>query len=75
MTASSTVAEIVIARFGGLTSLARDLGHENPTTVQGWKERGTIPLAHWPAIERAAALRGFTDITAAWLLTQHTETV
>lgn len=38
-----TPAENIIARFGGLTALAKRLGHRNPTTVQGWKDRGVIP--------------------------------
>jgi hypothetical protein len=33
----------IIEAFGGLTEMARELGHTNPTTVQGWKERGIIP--------------------------------
>lgn len=36
----------IIDRLGGLTALARELGHQNPTTVQGWKDRGVIPLRH-----------------------------
>ncbi len=35
--------ETVIEKFGGLSQMARSLGHQNPTTVQGWKERGVIP--------------------------------
>ena len=38
-----THVEIIIDRFGGMTALARALGHKNPTTVQGWKVRGIIP--------------------------------
>lgn len=38
-----THVEIIIERFGGMTALARALGHKNPTTVQGWKVRGIIP--------------------------------
>ena len=36
-------AQRIIGRFGGLTAMARALGHKNPTTVQGWKLRGVIP--------------------------------
>ena len=45
MTASpkSTQAENIISKLGGITAAARVLGHRNPTTVQGWMERGFIP--------------------------------
>ena len=38
-----TPAQRIIASFGGVTALARALGHRSPTTVQGWKQRGLIP--------------------------------
>lgn len=41
--ASERRAGQIISRFGGLTRLAKALGHKNVTTVQGWKERGVIP--------------------------------
>lgn len=40
----------IIDRFGGLSALARLLGHKHPTTVQGWKERGFIPAKHQAAV-------------------------
>jgi hypothetical protein len=40
-----TIPEI-IAALGGLTKTADALGHRYPTKVQGWKERGRIPLHH-----------------------------
>lgn len=49
-----TQAERVISRFGGLTALANALGHKNPTTVQGWRERGFIPTRQIPAVLQAA---------------------
>ena len=36
----------VIEKFGGLHQMARALGHKWPTTVQGWRDRGTIPARH-----------------------------
>ena len=39
-------ADHVIETFGGIRAMARTLGHKNPTTVQGWKERGFIPARH-----------------------------
>lgn len=38
-----TYVDRIIRKLGGLTATARALGHENPSTVQGWKERGVIP--------------------------------
>lgn len=43
--AMSTYVETVIRKFGGLSPLARALGHRNVTTVQGWRVRGSIPAA------------------------------
>ena len=37
---------MVIESFGGLTRFAKALGHTHVTTVQGWKDRGAIPLRH-----------------------------
>ena len=41
-----TQAEHIIAQFGGISALAKVLGHKHPTTVQGWKARGWIPSRH-----------------------------
>lgn len=46
--------EHIIAKFGGLTRLARALNMKHPTTAQGWKDRGTIPARHIPRIIEAA---------------------
>ena len=35
--------EQLIENFGGLSAMARMLGHKNPTTVQGWKQKKRIP--------------------------------
>lgn len=48
----------VIDAFGGLTATARSLGHANVTTVQGWRERGSIPKWRWPEVYSAAAKDG-----------------
>lgn len=37
--------EDLIDAFGGLSEMARALGHKHVTTVQGWKESNRIP--HW----------------------------
>lgn len=33
----------VITELGGITAVARRLGHKNVTTVQGWWDRDVIP--------------------------------
>lgn len=48
------VAEKIVEKFGGLRPLARWLGHVNPSTVQGWVKRGSIPLAQIPYVMDAA---------------------
>jgi len=68
----------VIDRFGGVSALARALGHKWPTTVQGWKTRGVIPAGQQQKIpliaqaagmmkqlaerDRAAEIRKFRDV-------------
>jgi TorA maturation chaperone TorD len=46
--------DVVVESFGGLTRLAKALGHNHVTTVQGWKDRGAIPLRHHARILDAA---------------------
>lgn len=53
-----TPADIVIETFGGLSKLAKILGHTNVTTVQGWKERGIIPSRQQPIVYAAAQKEG-----------------
>jgi len=33
----------LVEAFGGISPMAKALGHDYPSTVQGWKERGVIP--------------------------------
>lgn len=47
---TTTPAERVIQRFGGLTKLATALGHRRPTTVQGWLVRGVVPVRQIPKV-------------------------
>jgi hypothetical protein len=56
-------AETVIAAFGGIRPMAKKLGVA-VTTVQGWKERGTIPIARLDEIKAAARKEGI-DLMAA----------
>lgn len=53
-----TPADIVIETFDGISKLAKILGHENPSTVQGWKERGVIPSRQQPIVYAAAQREG-----------------
>ena len=64
-------AERTIERFGGLSALARALGHKHVTTVQGWKERGFIPARQQADVLRAAEREGF-DLTPADLIDTQT---
>lgn len=48
----------IIARLGGIRSLARKLGHQHHTTVQGWNDRNSIPLERWSEIITAADSEG-----------------
>lgn len=49
-----TYVDRIIAKFGGLSATSRALGHENPSTVQGWKERGVIPARQQSKVLEAA---------------------
>jgi len=50
----------IIRAFGGVTELARALGHKNSTTVHGWKLRSRIPEKHHQRVLKAARDRGLT---------------
>lgn len=68
----TTVAELVIARWGSLTACARALG-KPVSTVQKWQDTGTIPLRNWPDIETQAFKEGWFDLTARWLGEAHAD--
>ena len=51
-------AEQIIEKFGGISACAKILGHRNPTTVQGWKERGFIPARQQREVLEAARREG-----------------
>ena len=59
-----TQAERIIEKFGGLSALARALGHKHVTTVQGWNERGYIPARQQADVLKAAE-RENIDLTPA----------
>ncbi|WP_420893913.1 carph-isopro domain-containing protein [Sphingomonas paucimobilis] len=46
----------VITECGGITALSRELGHRNPSTVQGWWDRETIP-ARWQRAVLAVCIK------------------
>lgn len=48
----------LITALGGITGLARLLKHRNPSTVQGWWERGIIPSLRWPEVLEVAERAG-----------------
>lgn len=52
------IAKEIIGIFGGLHGTQRALAeqdvHVAVTTVQGWKERNTIPQKYWSALIRAS---------------------
>jgi hypothetical protein len=50
--------ERIIGLFGGISALARALGHRHITTVQGWKIRGRVPADQVPEIIAAADRAG-----------------
>jgi hypothetical protein len=60
----TTKAAYIIELFGGVSALARALGHKWPTTVQGWKNRGIIP-AHAQQDVLDAAKREGINLTPA----------
>jgi len=66
----TSVAELVINRWGSLTACARAL--DKPvSTVQKWQNTGTIPLRNWPDIQAAAFKEGWFDLTARWIGEAH----
>lgn len=46
----SAATDAIIEAFGGITAMARAMGHKNPSTVQGWKSRGAIPVQQQPEV-------------------------
>ncbi len=55
--ASSEVMEELIARFGGLRPFANSLGLA-VGTVQGWKKRNSVPIAHQQRIRELLGEKG-----------------
>lgn len=55
---TKTPSEKIIEKFGGISQLAKALGHEHPTTVQGWKARGRIPAKQQDVVLKLAREKG-----------------
>ncbi|MGU3416946.1 carph-isopro domain-containing protein [Methylobacterium sp. D54C] len=49
-----TPAERIIRRFGGIRPMASKLRDTPPSTIQGWMERGLIPIRRAPQIIAAS---------------------
>ena len=62
-------AQFVIGKLGGLTKTANAIGVP-VTTVQGWKERGSIPQSHWLNLIEAASSIG-EQLQLSDFLNQH----
>lgn len=54
----TTPVDRIVDLFGGLTPMARALGHRHPSTVQGWKARGVIPARQQAQVLEAAKRHG-----------------
>ena len=53
-----TPVEKIIDAFGGISALARAMGHKNPSTVQGWRDRGCVPARQIPSVIAVAERLG-----------------
>lgn len=53
----------LLARWPSMAAIASDLGLEDAAVVRMWKQRGLIPVEHFPALVRSAAKRDIPDIT------------
>lgn len=49
-----TQAAHILSKFPTMAKLSRALGHRNTSTVNAWKQRGTIPQKHHQAIMKVA---------------------
>lgn len=58
--APRSIADDVIAAFGGLAKTARALGHRHMTTVDGWRRSKRVPGWRWPEIVAGAEREGVT---------------
>lgn len=48
----------IIAKWPSMAAFSRALGHSNPTTVQGWKDRGVIPARQQQKVIEAGQADG-----------------
>lgn len=66
-----SVSELIDAL--GASWLARFFGHKNPSTVSGWKSRGTIPPEYWVKIVAAASEKDIPGVSADSMARWHAE--
>lgn len=64
-----TVTDL-FAAFGGPAEVARALSVK-PSTASEMKRRRSVPVAHWPALVRAAADRGVDGVSYDVLVAMH----
>ena len=57
--------EKIIEKFGGMSAMARALGHKHPTTIQGWRDSGRIPEWRMNEVIEAAQKQGIELMTLA----------
>lgn len=69
MTTQLSVPDLITAI--GVAALAREFGHENMSTVSGWKIRGSVPVAYWPRLVDIAAASGIEGVTYEALVHAH----
>lgn len=62
--------EAILALWPSMAELGRDLGVPY-ATVAAWKQRGSIPVAHWRGLTDAARSRGLRDVTSELLVELH----
>jgi hypothetical protein len=55
-----------------MAEFGRDIGLPYPT-VAAWKQRGSIPVAYWRDLIRAAGNRGHPEVTADLLIDLHNQ--
>lgn len=61
----------LIQKLGGATAIADRLGLKSPTTVASWKQRGSIPVEHWPRLVEIAQEKDVEGVNYDELVAMH----
>ena len=61
----------LIQKLGGATAIADRLGLKSPTTVASWKQRGSIPVEHWPRLVDLANEKEIEGVNYDELVAMH----